>query len=145
MLCRFRFCAVLVLFGVTAACDSRHSPAAFHLPAGDIDRGKTAFVELGCHSCHEVPGAAVPAPAPHSAVPVKLGGVVDQRFSDGYLVTALLDPSYQLAPYSRDQVTVDGKSKMPCYTTKMSTQQMIDVVTFLQSRYSLRRWSPQYF
>jgi mono/diheme cytochrome c family protein len=145
MLFRLRVSALAALIGVCAACDSRHSPAAFHLPAGDIDRGKAAFVSLGCHSCHEVPGAGLPTPSVQPAVPVKLGGVIDRRLSDGYLVTSLLEPSYQLAPYSRDQITADGKSRMPCYAEKMTTQQMIDVVAFLQSRYVLRRWSPQYF
>ena len=145
MLYRSRFIAFAALLGVCAACDSRHSSSAFHLPAGgDIDRGKAAFVELGCHSCHEVPGAGIPAPTVHPAVPVVLGGEVDERLSDAYLVTSMLDPSYQLAPYPRDQILAGGKSRMPCYGARMTTQQMIDIVAFLQSRYVIRRWMPQY-
>ena len=60
-------------------------------------------------------------------------------------MTSLMEPSYHLAPYSREQMTADGKSRMPCYADRMTTQQMIDVVAFLQSRYVLRRWSPEYF
>jgi len=139
-----KWLALVGLIGLWA-CDSRHSPAAFHLPAGDIDRGKMAFLDLGCHSCHEVTGKDLPAPSVQPAVPVKLGGVVERRLSDAYIVTALLDPSYQLAPYDKTQITSEGKSRMPCYAGKMTTQQMIDVVAFLQSRYALRRWSPEYF
>ena len=146
MLYRSRFLAVAALIGLCAGCDSRHSPAAFHLPKGDLDRGQTAFLDLGCHSCHEVPGATgLPAPSVQPVVPVKLGGVIGQRMSDGYIVTSLLDPSYQLAPYPRNQIASEGQSRMPCYTGKMTTQQMIDLVAFLQSRYILRRWSPQVF
>jgi len=144
MLYRFKFPALAALIGLCAACDSRHSPAALHLPAGDVDRGKTAFLDLGCHSCHEVSGADLPAPSVQPAIPVKLGGVIDRRLSDGYIVTSLLDPSYQLAPYPRNQITSGGKSRMPCYTTKMTTQQMIDLVAFLQSSYTLQRWSPHF-
>lgn len=141
----FKLSAWVALMGLFAACDSRHSPAAFHLPKGDVERGKVAFVNLGCHSCHVVPGSDMPTPYVQPAVPVKLGGVIDRRMSDGYIVTSLLDPSYQLAPVARDQITSDKQSRMPCYAGKMTTQQMIDVVAFVQSRYVLRRWSPQYF
>jgi len=137
---RLRFLALAALVGVCAACDSRHSPAAFYLPAGSVERGETAFVALGCHSCHEMSGAPTPAPYVHPVVPVKLGGRIDRRLSDAYIVTSLLDPSYQLAPYPRDQITSDGKSRMPCYAGKMTTQQMIDLVAFLQSRYRPGRW-----
>ena len=134
MLYRSKFVALAALIGACVACDSRHSSSAFHLPAGgDVDRGKAAFVELGCHSCHEVPGAGLPAPSVHPALPVTLGGEVDRKISDAYLVTAMLDPSYR------------RQSGMPCYVGKMNTQQMIDLVAFLQSRYVLRRWTPQYF
>jgi hypothetical protein len=30
--------------------------------------------------------------------------------------------------------TSGGKSRMPCYTTKMTMPQVIDLITFLQSR-----------
>jgi len=145
MLYRSTLAALAALIGACVACDSRHSSSAFHLPpGGDVDRGKTAFVELGCHSCHQVTGADLPAPTVHPTVPVTLGGEVDERFSDAYLVTSMLDPSYQLAPYPRDQITSGGKSRMPGYAGKMNTQQMIDIVAFLQSRYVVRRWSPPY-
>jgi len=145
MLYRWGFLAVAALTAVFAGCDSRHSAAAFHLPAGDLDRGKVAFVNLGCSSCHEVPGADLPAPSGPGVVPVRLGGVIDRRLSDGYVVASLLDPSYQLAPDNGNRIASGGKSPMPCYADKMTAQQMVDVVAFLQSRYMLRRWSPQYF
>lgn len=134
MLNRWKFVALAALIGACPACDSRHSSSAFHLPAvGDVSRGKAAFVELGCHSCHEVPGAGLPAPSVRPDVPIPLGGEVDRRLSDAYLVTAMLDPAYQ------------RQSRMPCYVGKMNTQQMVNLVAFLQSRYVVRRWTPQYF
>jgi mono/diheme cytochrome c family protein len=145
MLHRASIATLAALIGGCVACDSRYSSSAFHLPSGgDVDRGKAAFVELGCHSCHEVPGAGLPSPSVHPAVPVVLGGEVAQKFSDAYLVTSMLDPSYQLARYPRDQIMSGGKSRMPCYAGRMNTQQMIDIVAFIQSRYAVSRWSPQY-
>jgi hypothetical protein len=74
------------LVGVTAACDSRHSSASLRIPAGNVERGQTA------------------SPVDPPVVRVKLGGVIDQRFSDGYFISAMLNP----------------KSQMPCYTTRMT-------------------------
>ena len=148
MLFRLRFpalAALAALIGMCGACDSRHTPAGLHLPKGDVDRGKVAFLNLGCHECHEVPGAGLPTPEVQPAVPVKLGGVIDRRLSDGYIITSLLDPSYHLAPFPKEAITSDGKSRMPSYAHKMTVEQMIDIVAFLQSRYMLERWSPQVF
>lgn len=49
---------IVALLGGTVACDSgRHSSAGFRLPvSGDVERGKVAFVQLGCNHCHEVNG-----------------------------------------------------------------------------------------
>ncbi len=138
--------ALAVLAGASAGCDSgRHSSAGFHLPAnGDIDRGREVFVALGCHSCHEVPGVGLPRPTVQPPVPVVLGGEVDERLSDGYLVTTMLDPNYQLAPYPRDRITAGGRSRMPHYADRMTARQLIDVVAFLQSRYTVRQIPPRY-
>ena len=141
---RAEIVAVAVLTFVCSACDVRHSSSAFHLPPnGDVAKGKIAFVALGCHNCHDVPGADLPAPSVKPAIVVTLGGETDRKLSDAYLVTSMIDPSYHLAPYPFDQVTSGGKSRMPSYSTQLSTQQMIDIVAFLQSRYVLRRWTPQ--
>jgi len=48
--------------------------------------------------------AAKRPPVDLTVVRVKLGGVIDQRFSDGYFISAMLNP----------------KSQMPCYTTRMT-------------------------
>ena len=141
---RAEIVAVAVLTFVCSACDARHSSSAFHLPGnGDVARGKIAFVSQGCHNCHDVPGAGLPTPSVKPAIVVTLGGETERKLSDAYLVTSMIDPSYHLAPYPFDQVTSGGKSRMPSYSSQLSTQQMIDMVAFLQSKYVLRRWTPQ--
>lgn len=141
MLYRSRLLALAALIGVCSACDSRPR-ATLRLPTGDIERGKRAFVDLNCHSCHQVQGGDMPTPYVHPVVPVKLGGPVGRRLSDSYLVSAMLNPdyAYHLAPYPIDQITSDGKPRMPHYAGRMTTQQMVDIVAFLQSRYKLARW-----
>ena len=141
---RLLFIATLVLAG--GACNSgRHSAAAFRLPPdGDAERGKAAFVALGCNSCHEVAGADLPRPTVQPPVPVVLGGPVDSRLSDAYLVTSIIYPSYQLAPYPKDQITQGGESRMPHYADRMTVRQLADIVAFLQSRYFVPRMPEAY-
>ena len=94
-----------------------------------------AFVALGCNSCHEVSGVDLPRPTVQPPVPVILGGPVEARLSDAYLVTSIIYPSYELAPYPKDQITSGGQSRMPHYIDQISVRQLTDIVAFLQSRY----------
>jgi len=131
---------LLILAGwslVSAACNSgRYSAAAFHLPPdGNVERGKAAFVGLGCNTCHEVSGADLPAPTVQPPVPVVLGGAVDARLSDAYLVTSIIYPSYELAPYPKQEISSAGQSRMPHYADRITVRELTDIVAFLQSRY----------
>lgn len=132
---------IVVLLGGTVACDSgRHSSAGFRLPAnGDVERGKVAFVQLGCNNCHEVSGMDLPKPTVQPPVPVVLGGVVPVEVTDGYLVTSIINPSYTLAPYPKEMIAAGGKSRMPDYSGTMTVAQLVDTVAFLQSRYTVER------
>src|SRR5579872_5746018 len=134
---RSRVVTIAVLAVASAACSSgRHSASAFRLPPdGDVERGKAAFVALGCNSRHEVAGVDLPRPTVQPPVPVTLGGTVDSKLSDGYLVTSIIYPSYELAPYPKDQITTGGQSRMPHYADRMTVRQLADIVAFLQSRY----------
>jgi hypothetical protein len=136
---RYRIVALAIFAVAATACSSgRRSSAAFHLPPdGDVDRGKVAFVALECNSCHEVPDVDVPRPTVRPPVPVVLGGTVDFRLSDAYLVTSIIYPSYELAPYPKDQIISGGQSRMPQYANRMTVRQLADTVAFLQSRYSV--------
>jgi L-cysteine S-thiosulfotransferase len=140
---------VVALLAGTVACEGgRHSPAGFRLPAnGDVERGKVAFLQLGCSQCHEVSGMDFPKPTVQPPVPVVLGGVVPSEPTDGYLVSSIINPSYVLAPYPKEMISVGGKSRMPDYNDKITVQQLVDTVAFLQSRYKVQRppARPAYF
>jgi len=140
------FLPLAMLLALSTACTSgRHSSAGFRLPdGGDIERGKAAFVALQCNTCHEVEGVDLPRPTVQPPVPVALGGPVTQVITDGYLVTSIINPSYDLAFYPRDQITVHGRSRMPDYGDKITVRQLTDLVAFLQSRYTVRRIPNKY-
>jgi len=143
---RSKIIAIAALLATGAACGGgRHSPSAFRLPPdGDVDRGKADFVALGCHSCHEVSGADLPRPTVQPAVPVVLGGTVGARLSDAYLVTSIIYPSYELAPYPKEQITHGGQSRMPRYADQITVRQMTDLVAFLQAHYYVPRVPESY-
>jgi mono/diheme cytochrome c family protein len=128
---------ILAFVGASVGCSTDRNPAkGFRLAAnGDTDRGKAAFVEFGCNACHEVRGANLSS---SSAQPVFLGGSVIAEPSDGYLVTAIINPAYHAARYPGAKSPVSGRPRMPEYASRMTVQQLTDIVAFLQSRYALR-------
>jgi hypothetical protein len=137
--------AALTVLG-TACRSERHSSSAFHLPTdGDPERGKLAFVTLGCDSCHEVAGVDLPRPTVQPPVHVALGGSVESKLSDAYLVTSIINPSCDLAPMPKAKITIDGRhSRMPQYPDRMTVRQLGDIVAFLQSHYVVVRVPPSY-
>ena len=132
------------LLFISAACnEGRYGSSGFHLPMdGNVDRGKVAFMEMGCNSCHTVWGEQLPAPTVTPRVPVELGGVTGRRLSDAYLVTSIIDPNHALAPNTKGEITENGRSRMSAYTDKMTARQIVDIVAFLQSRYVIRHFTP---
>ncbi|HJS57096.1 MAG TPA: c-type cytochrome [Vicinamibacteria bacterium] len=130
--------AALVV-GAAACAQTRKSSAGFHLPDGDVQRGKQVFVDLKCGSCHQVDGVNLPAPVADPPVPVVLGGTVHQVRTDGELAAAIIDPSHRMAyGYRLAAVKAGGLSRMGDYSEQMTVRELIDLVAFLQSRYELR-------
>jgi cytochrome c len=126
--------AIAVMLCAATGCESgRRSPAGFRLaPDGDVERGKVAFVALGCTNCHEVAGVGLPQPANPLVQRVILGGEVNKETGDGRLVRSIIDPS----PKVRNGLL------MPHQPEQMTVRQLTDIVAFLQSRYTLRRLTP---
>jgi hypothetical protein len=56
-----KVCWVAVLLAAMSACESRRSATGFRLPDdGDPEKGKLAFVQFQCYTCHDVPGEDLP-------------------------------------------------------------------------------------
>jgi mono/diheme cytochrome c family protein len=114
------------------------SSRGFHLPDGDPARGRRVFVQMRCHACHEVAGEDFPAPIADPPVDRPLGGVVPYAKTDGYLATAVLDPSHWIAPGSVEEVRYGRLSRMGDFRDSMTVSELVDVVAYLQSRYTVR-------
>ncbi len=137
--------ATMVAIGLWGCGTDRHSASGFRLPPdGNAERGKQAFLALGCHNCHAVIGTDLPRPTIQPPVPVVLGGTVPQPLGDGYLVTSIIYPSHALARYPTAQITAGGRSRMPQYADRITVQQLTDLVEFLQAHYTVQPAPPPF-
>ena len=131
----------VILYGLIACDSGPRSPVGFLLPDGEVELGKAAFVELECNSCHSVDGVDLPPPTliPLPSASVVLGGQVFEIRTDGYLVTSIINPSHKLVSgLDKEEITTStGESRMPDYSDIMTVRQLIDLVAFLQSRYTV--------
>jgi len=103
----------------------------------------------GCNECHEVVGADLPTRTAQARVPVVLGGRIYQPITDGYLMTSIIYPWYQFGHQftrnPRDEITRKGEPRMPHYADRATVRQLVDIVAFLQSRYTVQRKLPEYY
>lgn len=131
-----------ILVSVAGCTPQPTSGRGFTLPDGDVDRGQQFFVQLNCHQCHTVSGAELPQ-IDDRELNIRLGGNVPRIGTYGELVTAIVNPSHRLAKgHTTDEVAVDGHSRMQNYNDVLTVSQLIDLVAFLQSRYTLRTYEP---
>lgn len=131
--------SVVVVFSVTILHACAGQVGRVHLPQGDADKGREAFVYLRCHACHEIAGFDPPATIV-AETRVRLGGQTTRVKSYGDLVTSIANPSHRLTEgYPADAVTVDGVPLMTLIRLNevMTVQQLIDLVAFLQTEYEV--------
>lgn len=128
---------IAVLATTLTAC-SPESPFGFRLPDGDAVRGRTAFLELRCNSCHEIEGLAIEYR--EGLAHIRLGGQTTRVKTYGELVTSIINPSHRVAPRDREGgVLPDGQSIMTAayLNDVMTVQQLVDLVAFLQGTYEV--------
>ena len=114
------------------------SGKGFTLPTGDGEQGKVVFMSHNCHQCHKVEGVERPAEEERE-MDIALGGEVRRISTYGELVTAIINPSHKLAKgYAEEDVSEEGESKMENYNDVLTVTELIDLVAFLQSKYSIR-------
>ncbi len=128
-------------------CDSGpKSGRGFRLPDGDPAKGKEAFIALQCNTCHTVAGVELPPAVSPSKIQVVIGGEVAKIKTYGELVTAVINPSHDLAAGFDPAKYGTGKtSPMPDYTQAMTARQLIDIVAFLQLHYKVLEPAPYYY
>ncbi len=114
------------------------SPVGFRLPDGDAAMGRETFLYLQCHQCHTVVGEDFPAIPLADPPYVELGGEVSKVRTYGELVTAIINPSHELAKgYAAEQVSENGESNMYNYNAYMTVQELTDLVFFLQPKFKV--------
>jgi mono/diheme cytochrome c family protein len=113
--------------------------AGFRMPDGDAVAGEEAFAQLQCNQCHTVAGVErFSTVAVNDGLDVHLGGEVRVVKSYGELVTAIVHPDESIRPDVMNRYELpNGRTLMPDYTARMTTRQMVDLVTFLQEHYEV--------
>lgn len=133
---------LIFIAGVLTAC-SPASDRGFSLPKGSAENGEILFAEFDCLQCHTFAGTDFAGDEERltegNGIAVELGGAKSyvQTYSD--LVTSIINPSHRIAEgYDVDQVTHgDGDSKMTYYNSVMTVEELIDIVTFLETKYTV--------
>lgn len=138
---RQRILLASLLAGLVALAGcQRPTPAEAQivLPDGDAARGQQAFVELGCPACHQVADTDLPEAEAEGPVTIHLGGRVSRIKTYGDLVTSVINPSHKLArSFRRNELAADGQTIMEPVNDVMTVSQLIDIVTFLESKYEV--------
>jgi hypothetical protein len=141
---RLSFVSLLALASLGATCDAlapkdyeRYSSASgLVIGEGDPDVGRAVFLEFSCNACHEVDLITLPPIDSELEPKIALGGVVEELPTDGYLATAVINPSHELAKgYPRQVVSESGRSRMTDYGDFITVRKLRDLVAFLHTRY----------
>lgn len=141
------FKLILLLAGLTLVGCSQEQVAnrGFSLPIGDPDNGRQVFLDYQCLQCHVLQGTEFSDDewrlTEGEGIAVELGGATTKLQTYGDLVTSIINPSHRIAKgYPLEQITEDGESKMSYYNQVMTVEELIDLVTFLRSKYEFKSY-----
>lgn len=137
------FVLLVAMVSVTSGCGTpADSDNGFSLPEGNAKTGEATYVKLQCNACHWIEG--IEQRVTEGAEPemsIALGGPVTRVKNYGDLVTSIINPSHRLAKgFPTDDpgaVSDDGKSRMKNYNDVMTVTQLVDLVMFMESKYTL--------
>lgn len=136
-----RCVAIAVGVVVTQGCVGSESGLGFRLPEGNPEAGERAFWYLRCHACHDVRGIETPSDTASAIrARVVLGGEYGRVKTYGELVTAIINPSHELAPgYREEEVAIQDRSIMDSADINrvMTVQELVDIVAWLQPLYEV--------
>lgn len=133
---------VLIVLALLGQSCTYQPTFALPVEEGNIDRGRQAFIDHGCHRCHTVAGERLPQLGAANAPRLELGG--DTMYVKAYseLLTSIINPDHRISERYDDrlqrqmQLPVESPMRMPHIDT-MTVRQLIDIVAFLDSRYVL--------
>ena len=129
---------LIVLFGLFGCDNQRESARGFALPDGNVAAGAAVFATMGCGSCHGIEGKTE-TNAPVGARRLMIGGTSSKLPSDGYLVSAIINPSHFIRKQAGVQSTLpSGESRMSNFNHVLTVAQLVDLVAWLQSLHEFR-------
>ena len=117
-------------------CDNLQSGRRLRLPKGSAESGQAAFIALKCTECHTVKGVDLPAPFVRPELVVELGGDVPRLRTVGDLLTSIIHPTESISSKMKRPAVGAAVSGMPTMNDVMTVSQLVDLVRFLQPRYS---------
>jgi mono/diheme cytochrome c family protein len=135
----------VLMASLTAGCEGGlKSGKGLHLAEGDADRGKTAFLELGCNRCHSVSGVELPAYPGDTPIRFELGGAVRKVRTYGDLLTSITNPRHVVSPEylhtlpPQEREAAGAQTPMPSLNDRMTVAQLLDLVALLHGQYTLK-------
>ena len=137
---------LIAMLSMVACNQEQVANRGFSLPAGIAENGRLLFIEYRCISCHTLAGTEFNDDewrlTQNNGIAVQLGGESTKVQTYGDLVSSIINPSHRLASgYPLDQISQNGASKMEYYNQVMTVEELIDLVTFLKSKYHVKRYS----
>ena len=119
---------LIVLFALFGCDNQRDSAEGFALPAGDAEAGAAVYAAMSCGSCHGVKGEADDE-LPAGTKRLMIGGTSSNLPSDGYLVSAIINPSHFIKEQAGIQSTLpSGESRMSNFNHVLTVTQLVDLV-----------------
>ncbi len=138
----------LLLLGACRTYPDYTGDFRFPLMSGDVTRGQLAFMSMGCPQCHTVDGVDVTYPGTRP-VTVNLGGDLVFAKTYGDLVTSIINPDHVISDRYLSQLPRAERRSIdssPMYINpEMKVSELIDIVTFLNSRYRLLPGYTEYY
>jgi sulfur-oxidizing protein SoxX len=131
---------LFLLLLILASCDfGPNTGHGFSLPEGNVEAGRATFVELECNRCPSAGDIERVAGREGPDLNVMLGGPVTSVKTYGDLVASVINPSHKISRRFNEQelATGDNESKMVIYNDVMTVQQLVDIVTWLESEYKI--------
>ncbi|UAA37121.1 c-type cytochrome [Paraneptunicella aestuarii] len=129
--------AAITCFLLSGCYKGAEAPWGFSLPPGDIAAGEQVFIKYNCMSCHVLENYNSNIEEHELSTPVILGGEVTKVKTYADLLTSVINPSHKISNRYTQRPDEMPYTKMPNFNEVMRVQELVDLVTFLQSKYTL--------
>jgi cytochrome c len=95
----------LAIVMLAAGCRADPPRAQFHIGGADAERGRVAFMEYGCHSCHTIPGV--------TRANAQVGPTLDDWADRTYIAGRLPNTPSNLIAWIMSPQMIDPGNAMP--------------------------------